>query len=272
MRRPTRSVLSTKKSRNRNFNLIDFVQKWNTKRRRAGQATDFFRSPKKKKRVRELTRRPKDASNVTSTSVDVATVLELRDSTSLPRRLTKWRPRKRRDRPNEQRRKRGTISIDNYLVMISTGTSFVVYSRSSTAAVCVPLLSAGPNENLSNAARDTLISLPTGEKKKKKKKNSFADQGKDRTVASTVDEKIASSSHNGQKPVWPTLACNKQASCGHRGSNLMDSLQKSKTKRCRTGHAVNTFATKKNAFADRGEDRTVAPVDKKIASCSRQWF
>ena len=142
MRRPTRSVLSTKKSRNRNFNLIDFVQKWNTKRRRAGQATDFFRSPKKKKRVRELTRRPKDASNVTSTSVDVATVLELRDSTSLPRRLTKWRPRKRRDRPNEQRRKRGTISIDNYLVMISTGTSFVVYSRSSTAASTGKSLSA----------------------------------------------------------------------------------------------------------------------------------
>ena len=35
-----------------------------------------------------------------------------------------------------------------------------------------------------------------------------------------------------------------------------------------TRHAVNTFATKKNAFADRGEDRTVAPVDKKIASSS----
>ena len=68
--------------------------------------------------------------------------------------------------------------------------------------------------------------------------------------------------------IWPPLACNKRPYYEHRGFNSTHSLHKWKTKWLRTGTLLILFRRKKkNAFADRCEDRPVAYVDEKIASC-----
>ena len=74
-----------------------------------------------------------------------------------------------------------------------------------------------------------------------------------------------------QSRIWPALACNKRPSYGHRGFNLIDPLRKWKTKRWRTGHAVNTLTTKKKRVCwPRRRPNRVASVDKKIASFSHR--